>query len=455
MEELKKNEIREVTIESWSSQGDGVARIDGEAVFVRGAIVGERCRARILKAGKTAAWAKVEELIDPAASRVAPDCPAYPRCGGCALRHMDYAEELRFKRRRVDDALARIGGLPLRTEAILAAPATEGWRNKAVFNVGERDGRPVTGFYRERSHDIVPVERCAIESDYANRAAAAVRRWMEENGVPAYDEKARRGVRRVFCRYGFASGEGQTVVVTGGGPLPEAALVRSLRAACPETVSVLRNVNESDGNVVLAGAFTVLYGAAEITDTLCGVRFTIAPQAFYQINRAQAETLYEQAAAFAALDGRKRVLDLYCGAGTITLRLAREAGEAVGVEVVEEAVRNARENAARAGIGNVRFLAGDAAAAAKQLAAEGFRPDVVTLDPPRKGLLPGTAETVAAMAPERVVYVSCDPATLARDVKQFAALGYEARRAVAVDMFPRTAHVETVVLMMRTDAGKG
>lgn len=450
MDELRKNDILEAFVESYGASGEGVCRINGRAVFVRGGILGERCRIKILKVTKTAAWAKAEEILDPSPHRVTSPCHNFPKCGGCALLHMDYEEQLRFKRQRVDDAFARIGGLDLKCEEIIGAAEPWNYRNKAVFNVEKgADGKPVIGFYRERSHDVIPTENCAIESGYANRAAKVLRKWMDAENISAYDEKTKKGVRRLFCRFGFESGEGQTVLVTGAGVIPADSFVSSLLESCPETVSVLRNINTMDGNTVIAGRVETVYGKETVEDTLCANRFSVAAEAFYQVNRAQAERLYEKAMEYAAVQKDETALDLFCGAGTITLRLAKDAVEAVGVEIVERAIENAKENAARNGVENVRFFAGDAGETVEKLVKEGFRPNVVTVDPPRKGLLPGTAEMIASLEPERIVYVSCDCATQARDLKIFKELGYTPRRACAVDMFPHTHHVESVVLLSR------
>lgn len=269
-------------------------------------------------------------------------------------------------------------------------------------------------------------------------------------GIKEFVPETGRGVRRIYCRYGFKTGQGQTVLVTGNGPLKHTdELVEMLRAACPETVSILRNVNSEPGDTVLGHAFETIWGRERIEDELLGLRFRLAADAFYQVNRTQAEHLYKKAVELAGLDGSQNVLDLYCGTGTITLCLAKKAKCAVGVEIVESAVDNAVKNARENGVQNVRFLCGDAAKLAEQLRDEGFSPDVVVVDPPRKGLSPEAPALIASMEPERVVYVSCNPGTLARDLKTFAPLGYQTVRACAVDMFPRTPHVECVVLMSR------
>ena len=445
---MKKNELYTADITGWSSDGAGVCRINDRAVFVKGAIPGEKWVVRIVKATNTAVFGRGEQLIVPSPERREPDCPFFGKCGGCALRHMSYDEELRFKLRRVNDAYEHIGGLYLRAETILGGKSVDSYRNKAIYAIGPG---PCYGFFRPRSHEVIPVERCRIQTESSDRAAAAVCDFMRRHGVPAYDEATGRGlVRHVFTRCGLRSGGMLvTVVAAGGFGSNTGALVESIRSACPEAVGIILNVNRSRGNTVLAGDFYTLWGSDTLRDTLCGLEFELSPMSFYQVNPAQAERLYAQALSFAAPEGKGTVLDLYCGAGTISLCLARGVERVIGAEIVPQAVENARENARRNGIENVEFICADASKAAADLFARGIRPDAVVVDPPRKGLAPDVVRTICAMSPERVVYVSCDVATQARDLALFETLGYRAESAVAVDMFPRTAHVETVVLLSR------
>ncbi|MEL4105480.1 23S rRNA (uracil(1939)-C(5))-methyltransferase RlmD [Oscillospiraceae bacterium WX1] len=444
-----KNSIHTVVIEGYTSSGDGVAHIDGRVVFVKGALAGETCDIKVLKDSKNIVYAKVLKILSPSGARIDPACPNFGKCGGCDLLHMDYAEELRFKRRRVEDALQRIGGLTVPVTGIIGSDDVARYRNKAIYAVGKDEGRTVTGFYRERSHDIVPTDTCLIQAEVSDRAAAAVRRWMDRYSVPAYDEVRRSGaVRHVFCRYAFATKKALVTIVSNDRDLPHPeALIDEIRRLCPETAGIVLNVNKTRGNTVLAGEFTTLWGEDFIVDELCALRFKLSPRSFYQINRSQAEKLYAKALEYAALTGTETVLDLYCGTGTITLILATGAKKAFGAEIVEAAIADARENAAFNNIQNAEFLCADAGDAARALQDRGIRPDVVVVDPPRKGLAPDVIETIAALSPARVVYVSCDPATLARDLKHFDGLGYKAVEATAFDMFPRCAHVETVVWM--------
>ena len=439
-EPLEKNRIHEAAITGCTSEGLGVTRIAGRAVFVKGAIPGERCRIRILKAGRTAVYARIEELLQPSPQRIEPDCPCYGRCGGCDFRHVSYPEELRIKLERVNDAFQRIGGLALRAGEILPAPETDRYRAKAVFNVGEdREGKPITGFFRARSHEVIPVEECLLQQPEANRAAAVLRRWMQENRLPAYREESGGGlVRHLFVR------SGMVCVVAAGQPRCADRLIAELRRELPGLRSVVWNDNRSSGNTVLAGEFCTLWGEDSVEVSLSGLRFRLSPRSFFQVNPVQAERLYGLAAAYAGLTGMERVVDLYCGTGAIGLLAAAQAAEVTGVELVRSAVADAERTAKENGIRNARFLCGDAAAAAARFASEGMRPDVLFVDPPRKGLAPEVIGSIAVMGSGRVVYVSCDPATMARDLKLFRENGYRAEKAVAVDMFPRTSHVETV-----------
>ncbi|MDY5340614.1 MAG: 23S rRNA (uracil(1939)-C(5))-methyltransferase RlmD [Intestinimonas sp.] len=450
MEPFRKNDVVRLDIERFGSAGEGVAHLPGGmVVFVAGALPGETCQVQLLKVGKTAAWGRMQQVCAPSSARRAPDCGSYPRCGGCQFRHADYAAELEAKRQKVADALQRIGGVDLPVSVILGADSTQRYRNKVQFPISAGKDGPRIGFYRARSHDVVDVEDCLLQPPEAAAIAAAVRAWMADSGVPAYDEAAHSGlVRHLFLRFA-ASGVLCCLVVNGEAVPDPDGLVDRLRRAAPGLTGVVLSVNRDRTNVVLGRRQITLWGRDWLEDTLCGLTFRISVPSFYQVNRAQTEVLYAKAAEFAALTGRETVLDLYCGIGTISLVMARTAGRVIGAEIVPAAVADAEANARRNGIRNAEFFCADAADAARRLAGEGLRPDVVCVDPPRKGLAAGVVETIAGMAPDRVIYVSCDPATLARDVARFAPLGYAPVQAVAVDLFPRTAHVETVVLLSK------
>ena len=445
--ELAKNQEHIVTIEGYGEGGMGVARIDGRVVFVHGALRGEKCRVLILKTLRSVAFAKVLEVVEPSCARVAPDCPYFPRCGGCTYRHMSYEEELRLKKLRVQDNLARIGGSGVTVEEILGAADTLRYRNKAQYPVS-KDGK--VGFYRARTHEVIECEQCLLVKSEADAAAGALRKYMRRCRVAGYDEKTGRGlVRHLYVRSN-AAGESLVCVLVNGNRLPqEEALVALLRDACPKCRGIVLGTNTKKGNAILGDRYRTLWGEDRLEDTLCGKRFRLSVPSFYQVNRAQAERLYAKAIEFANLTGQETVLDLYCGAGTITLALSNHAKRVLGADIVPEAIDDARENAVRNGVKNAEFFCGDASDVAKKLAQEHLRPDVITVDPPRKGLAPDVVESIAAMQPERVVYVSCDSATMARDVKRFADLGYTAARAAAVDMFPRADHIETVCLLSK------
>ena len=442
----EKNRIYRARIQGYTSEGLGVARIDGQAVFVHRALRDEECDVLILKVLKNAAFGKVVQVYGASPHRREPDCPWYGRCGGCDFRHMDREEELYAKRQRVQDALARIGGSDVTVETIRAGEQLH-YRNKSQYPVSA-DGQ--VGFYKARSHQVIPVERCLIQKPQADAAAEALRRYIREYGVPCYDERIRRGlVRHLYVRTNTA-GQSLVCVLVNGKRLPhEDALVSFMRQALPNAVGVVLGVNTQPTGAVLGSEYRTLWGADVLEDTLCGLSFRLSVPSFYQVNHDMAEVLYDTAVDFAGLTGSETVLDLYCGAGTITQVMARRAGRVIGAELVAEAIADARENARRNGIENAEFFCGDAAAVAADFAARGLRPDVICVDPPRKGLSPEVIEAAAQMAPERIVYVSCDPATLARDVKLFGERGYRAVRAAAVDMFPGTANVETVVLLSK------
>ena len=451
--ELVKNKIYRCRITDYTSDGTGFAKIEGRAVFVPRAAVGDQCDVRIVKVTKNVAYGRMEKLIVPSAARMTPACPAADKCGGCCYQHITYEEELRAKEKKVRDALTRIGGQDgAKLLGITGAPATEHYRNKAQYPVGrDKDGKIVTGFYRPRSHDIVPVERCLIQSETADRIAAIVREWMQDYDVPPYDYAAKRGaVRHIYVRVGEKSGESQLTLIAATHKMPALdELTRRLREREPSLTGVLLNHNQRGDNVILGDKTDVLWGEPMLEDRLCGHSFLLSPEAFYQVNHAQAERLYMCALDFAELTGEETVVDLYCGAGTITLALAEKAKQVIGVEIVPEAVENATLNAARNGMDNVEFLCADAGQAARQLAQRGVAPDVLVVDPPRKGLDETARDAILKMLPPRIVYVSCDPATLARDVAELCGAGYVLERAQAFDLFPRTNHVETVVLLSK------
>ena len=426
----------------------GVARLEGRVIFVPYTIRGERWKVRLEKVNKNVAWGRGVELLFASPERVEPDCPLFGRCGGCQFRHMTYAEELRAKGRRISDALERVGHTTLDLPPVLGAEDPFRYRNKVQFPVARGKKGLSVGYYRGRSHDVLDAPDCPLQPEAVTRLRAAFKDWMEAYNVPAYDEGTGKGlIRHLYVRTS-SRGESLVCVVANGDKLPCAdALVDSLRRAEPGLAGVVLNVNTRDTNVILGDRYAVLWGQAWLEEELCQLTFRLSVPSFFQINRAQTEVLYGVALDFARLTGVETVLDLYCGIGTISLALARQAGRVIGAEIVPQAVDDARKNARRNGIANAEFFCGDAGAVARKLDAEGVRPQVICVDPPRKGLAPEVPAILAGMAPERIVYVSCDPATLARDVDRFVQLGYRPVQAQGVDLFPRTAHVETVVML--------
>ena len=447
---LIKNQIYEATVTDYTAEGQGVARIEGCAVFIPNAIAGERVRVRIEKAQKTWAAGKLVELLEKSPHRVNRECPVAKLCGGCDFWHMDYEEETRLKAQRVRDCLNRIGGEALDSVPILAAPTCYGYRNKAQYPVAAKKGRACAGFYRAGTHDVVESPRCRILPEEADRVKDTVMDYVNQNRVSVYDEATGKGLlRHIYVRRGAVSGQTLVCLVVNGRALPKPEALIARLKAIPGFATLVLSVNTKQGNAVLGEEFITLYGPGFIEDTLCGLVFRLSPRSFYQVNHHQAERLYRAAIEQAGITKSDTVLDLYCGVGTITLAMAGAAGKVIGVEVVPQAVADAKDNARRNGIENAEFFCGDAGQAALELERSGVRPDVVVVDPPRKGLNADTIEALRRMSPRRIVYVSCDPATLARDVALLKQHGYELKTAQAADLFPRCAHVETVVLLSK------
>lgn len=453
---LKKNDIIELTVTSATAEGSGVGKTaEGIAVFVPLSAVGDTLRVRILKVKKTYAFGKIEEILVPAASRIAPDCPYFEKCGGCTWRHIRYDEECRIKEQKVRDAVERIGGLTPVFRPIIASDCTDRYRNKAQLPVGRSAaGELQIGFYAFHSHRIIDCADCVLQPGCFKTVVDITRAFIEKTGAEIYDEATGKGrLRHLYIRLAEVTDELMVCyVVNGNGLKHEDMLIAMLREGLPNLRTVIFNSNREKTNVILGSKNRVAFGSGTITDELCGLKFKISPFSFWQVNRPQAEKLYRQAAAYAALTPNDVLLDLYCGTGTIGLTMADKCRKVIGVEIIADAIRDAEENAAANGITNARFLCADAPAAAEQLRREGLQPDVVILDPPRKGCTEELVDTIQAMSPRRVVYVSCDPATLARDLKWFDERGYHTEEVTPCDMFSRTAHVESVVLMSRDES---
>ena len=447
---LIKNAIYDAQIVDYTAEGLGVAKIEGCAVFIPNAIAGETCRVRIEKVGKTWAAGKLVELLEKSPHRVNRECPVAKLCGGCDFWHMDYAEEARLKADRVRQALNRIGGESLEQIPILSAPACKGYRNKAQYPVASQKGRLYAGFFKAGTHQVVENARCLILPEQTDLVKKIVVDFFNHYRLSAYDEATQKGLlRHIYVRRGAVSGQVLVCLVLNGRKLPHfQELIGKLQAVDGFTTLVL-SVNTKPGNAVLGDEFITLYGPGYIEDTLCGLSFRLSPRSFYQVNHHQAQRLYEAAITQAQITKDDLVLDLYCGVGTITLAMAKAAGKVIGVEVIAQAVEDAKQNAKRNGIENAEFFCGDAGKAALALEEQGIRPDVIVVDPPRKGLNADTIEALHKMSPRRIVYVSCDPATLARDVALLKERGYILKNAQAADLFPRCAHVESIVCLAR------
>ena len=458
---LQKNQILTLRIERLSSDGSGVAHsADGEAVFVPGTAPGDEARVRIVKDCGRYAFGILDELLTPSPDRIPVDCPVAGPCGGCSLRHLDYAAELRAKQDSVLDAFRRIGGLEVPVLDILPSPEVDRYRNKVQFPVGvDKNGAPCIGFYAGRTHRIVPCPDCKLQPGVLNEIGNALCAFFAQQGIRPYDEQSGKGlVRHIFLRRGAHSGQIMVCLVCTRAKLPHAEqLCTALREQFPAISTILLNVNAKNTNVILGGENHILYGPGYIEDTLCGVPVRLGPLSFYQVNTLAAERLYGVAAQYAQLTPDDTLLDLYCGMGTIGLSMADQCRELIGVEIVPEAIESAKANAARMGetvAAKSRFFCADAGQAATQLAAEGLHPDIVMLDPPRKGCDEATLSAVVRMAPRRVVYVSCNPATAARDAAWLEKNGYHAEKVQPVDLFPRTKHVEAVLLLTKLNVDR-
>ncbi|MBO2517492.1 MAG: 23S rRNA (uracil(1939)-C(5))-methyltransferase RlmD [Clostridiales bacterium] len=445
---LRKNDITELDILRFAG-ARGFAQADGMAVFVENALPGERVRALILKVQKNCAFAKTVEILTPSPDRAEPDCPYYRQCGSCTCRHMTYGATLRMKREDVRDAFAHIAGISIDVPPVIGMEEPAHYRNKVSMPVAGETGAPAAGYYAPRSHRVTPVEDCLISMDSGNAVVKVTLQWMKKFGIPPYDENTGKGlVRHIMARTSRA-GESMAVIIAAGKLPHEQELAGMLRAAVPGLCSVQVNLNRRRDNVILGDTCRVIWGRERLRDTLCGLTFDLSPLSFFQINPVQTEKLYQTALDFADLKGSEEAVDLYCGAGTISLNMAKKAKHVTGIEIVPPAIEDAKMNALRNGVANADFYAAAAEDLLPELAEKGLRPDVIMMDPPRKGAEEAVLRAIAKCAPEKVVYVSCDVHSQARDVKLLTALGYRLEKVQPVDMFPWTEHVETVVLLSR------
>lgn len=447
---VTKGQRIEINIERLGTGGEGVGRVDGFTVFVQGALPGEKVEAVIETVKKNYAAGKLLRIINESKDRTDPQCPIYEECGGCQLQHLSYEAQLEMKKQQVIDALVHIGGqkdVPVH-ETLGSAPWN--YRNKMQFPVGLEKGKAVIGCFAQGSHDIINTENCLIQKEENNIIAAVMREAVEKYHIPVYNEDKHTGVlRHVMGRVG-KDGSVMVVLVTAKEELHHGKeIVKLLRARIPKLVSVQQNIQTYHNNVILGRKTNILWGKPTILDSIGALTFHISARSFFQVNTEQAEVLYNKALEYAALTGKETVIDAYCGTGTISLFLAQRARRVYGIEIVAPAIRDAEKNARDNHIRNAEFIVGDATAVMPRLYKEGIRPDVIVVDPPRAGCTPVVLETIARMNPTRIVYVSCNPASLARDLKILEDLGYKAKEAQPVDMFPQTSHVETCVLLVR------
>lgn len=446
---LSKNQEIKLHIDSISSEGSGVGRFDGQAVFVSNAAVGDELSVHIIKAKKTYAVGKIQEILKPSKDRIAVDCPYFKQCGGCVYRHISYDAEKRIKTQKVKDAFLRLAHIDVPVKEIITAN-TDRYRNKAEYPVGRDLNGVNIGFYANRSHRIVDAEDCLLQPAEFAEIVEIIRKWIFDNHISVWNSETEEGLlRHIYIRKGFLSGEIMVCLVINGENIPKAEELVSVVSEISGVKSIVLNINTKNTNVILGENVKVLWGSDKISDTLCDVEIELSPLSFYQVNHDGAELLYKKAAEYACLSGKETVIDLYCGAGTIGLSMAHKAKKVIGVEIIPEAIEDAKKNAKRNGIRNSEFYCMDAGEAVKMLRDKHIQPDVILLDPPRKGCSKEVLSCVAEMNPERIVYISCDVSTQSRDCAVLKELGYITKEVTPVDMFPRTAHVESVALLSR------
>jgi len=449
---VEKNQEYIIDITSETNEGMGVGRIEGYTIFVDGALMGEKVKILIVKVLKNYSYGKLLEVIEPSIYRTQPQCPAIKRCGGCQIQHMSYEGQLHYKTRIVKDALERIGGLKdIEIHNTIGMDEPWNYRNKAQFPVGMKDGKVSIGFYAPRSHDIIDINNCMIQDSINDKVLELIRNFIIKHDISIYDEKTGKGlIRHIMTRKGFKTGEVMICIVINGEEIPhEAQLVEELKQNIDNLKTVVLNINKKNTNVIMGEKNRVLYGDGYIFDYIGEFKFKISPLSFFQVNPVQTEVLYNKALEYANLTGEETVIDAYCGIGTISLFLSKKAKKVYGVEVVGQAIEDAKENAAINGITNVEFILGESEELIPKLYEKGIKADVVVVDPPRKGCDEKLLEVIAKMSPKRMVYVSCNPATLARDLKYMTSNGYKVIEVQPVDQFPQTVHVECVVLITK------
>lgn len=450
---VKKNEEYIIDISGMGYDGEGIGKVENFTVFIPGAIEGENAKVKILSVKKNYGYGKLMEIIKPSEKRVAPVCPSFGKCGGCGIQHLDYSYQLQIKRKRVEDALERIGKLErITVHNTIGMDNPYDYRNKVQLPVGEdKNGNIVVGFYAPRSHNIIDIDTCFIQEEVSHKVVQLIKAWMNKYHIKPYNEENHNGlVRHIMVRKGFKTGEVMVVIVTNGDKLPNKdELIKSLVDNIWGIHSIIQNVNSKRTNVILGSKCKTLWGQDHITDYIENFKFNISPLSFFQVNPVQTEVLYRKALEYADLKGDEVVFDAYCGAGTISLFLSQKSKKVYGVEIIQEAIENARENSKVNNINNAEFIVGKSEEEIPKLISKGIIPDVVVVDPPRKGCEKTLIESICKSNPKKVVYVSCDPGTLARDLAIFHELGYKTEEVQPVDMFPQTMHVETIALIQK------
>ncbi|WP_457983311.1 23S rRNA (uracil(1939)-C(5))-methyltransferase RlmD [Bacillus paralicheniformis] len=453
---VQKNEYYNVVFEDLTHEGAGVAKVDGFPIFVPNALPDEKAQIKVTRVKKGFAFGRLINLEEESRFRTDAPCPIYKQCGGCQLQHINYEGQLLYKQKQVKDVLERIGKLDLSRITVHPTLGMEdpwNYRNKAQVPVGEREGGLIAGFYQQRSHEIIDMNECMIQQSENDRVVQAIKEICGKYGIKAYNEERHKGwLRHIMVRYGAVTGEMMVVFITRTNDFPhKAKIVEEITAAFPHVKSIVQNINPKKTNVIFGDETTVIWGEEYIYDTIGGIKFAISARSFYQVNPQQTKVLYDKALEYAELNGEETVIDAYCGIGTISLFLAKQAKKVYGVEIVPEAIEDAKRNAELNGIENAEFEVGEAEVVIPKWYEEGIKADTLVVDPPRKGCDEALLRTILEMKPKRVVYVSCNPGTLARDLRVLEDGGYETLEVQPVDMFPHTSHVECVAVLFKKD----
>ena len=453
---VQKNEYYNVVFEDLTHEGAGVAKVDGFPIFVPNALPDEKAQIKVTRVKKGFAFGRLIDLKEESRFRTDAPCPIYKQCGGCQLQHINYEGQLLYKQKQVKDVLERIGKLDLSRITVHPTLGMEdpwNYRNKAQVPVGEREGGLIAGFYQQRSHEIIDMNECLIQQSENDRVVQAIKEICGKYGIKAYNEERHKGwLRHIMVRYGAVTGEMMVVFITRTNDFPhKAKIVEEITAAFPHVKSIVQNINPKKTNVIFGDETTVIWGEEYIYDTIGEIKFAISARSFYQVNPEQTKVLYDKALEYAELNGEETVIDAYCGIGTISLFLAKQAKKVYGVEIVPEAIEDAKRNAELNGIENAEFEVGEVEVVIPKWYKEGIKADTLVVDPPRKGCDEALLRTILEMKPKRVVYVSCNPGTLARDLRVLEDGGYETLEVQPVDMFPHTSHVECVAVLFKKD----